>query len=179
MYVHCNGDVLYENHLLETIISQQRLRQGCPLSPYFFILAMEGLLALINKEMSTDNLHICKITQGAPILTLFLLLFFLANDCLLVLRAIDTNTIVIKSVLDLYDKEFGHIVYDHKSLAYFGNNTSSSAHHDFCATIGIHVTYVHGNYFELPIFIGQHKKDIFSFVKDKGEISASYQEMEM
>lgn len=106
-------NVVHKDCLLETIIPQQRLRQGCQLSPYLFILWWRDLIsALINREISRGNLHRCKIAQGAPMLTHLLF----ADNCLLFLLATNTEAVVIKSVLDLYGKKSGQVVNYHEIL---------------------------------------------------------------
>ncbi|MCI33738.1 replication protein A 70 kDa dna-binding subunit, partial [Trifolium medium] len=45
------------------------LRQGDPLSPYLFILATEGLTALINQSVGRGEIHGVKICRGAPVVS--------------------------------------------------------------------------------------------------------------
>uniref|UniRef100_A0A803PEK6 Reverse transcriptase domain-containing protein n=1 Tax=Cannabis sativa TaxID=3483 RepID=A0A803PEK6_CANSA len=48
------------------ILPTRGIRQGCPLSPYLFILCAEGLSALIKKYEGRGWLHGCKVANGAP-----------------------------------------------------------------------------------------------------------------
>lgn len=61
--------VLFENELLGPIIPQRGLRQGDPLSPYLFILCVEGLSELLQHREMSGRLHGCKVANGAPIIT--------------------------------------------------------------------------------------------------------------
>jgi len=45
------------------------LRQGDPLSPYLFIICVEGLSVLLKKLESRGDIHGIKVCRGAPILT--------------------------------------------------------------------------------------------------------------
>lgn len=42
------------------------LRQGDPLSPYLFILGLEGLPCMLNKAESKGSLHGLKVARSAP-----------------------------------------------------------------------------------------------------------------
>lgn len=53
------------------------LRQGDPLSPYRFILVLEGLSALIKGAMASGGIHGIQICRGAP--SVSHLLFY--DDC--------------------------------------------------------------------------------------------------
>ncbi|KAK9160511.1 hypothetical protein Syun_006852 [Stephania yunnanensis] len=58
--VNLNGD------LIRPFVPSRGIRQGCPLSPYLFILCSEGLSALLKKAEFENNLHGCKVIRGAP-----------------------------------------------------------------------------------------------------------------
>ena len=50
-------------------MSSHGLRQGCSLSPYLFILCVEGLSSLIRHELDYGILLRVKICRGAPIIS--------------------------------------------------------------------------------------------------------------
>lgn len=59
-------DVLVNNNFVGLIILKRGLRQSDPLSPYLFILCVEGLLALIRKVERSCLIHGVKVCGGAP-----------------------------------------------------------------------------------------------------------------
>lgn len=71
-----NGD------LVSPISLGRGLRQGDPLSPYLFILYVEGLSAAIDKANKMGFLHGVKICRNAPAVTHLLFV----DDCLLFWR---------------------------------------------------------------------------------------------
>lgn len=67
--------ILTKGKELGLIIPQRGLRQGDPLSPYLFILVLEGLGVMIRKQERKGVIHGVIITRGAPTIThIFLLM---------------------------------------------------------------------------------------------------------
>lgn len=61
------------------IIPRRRLGQRDPLSPYLFILCIEGLSSLIKHSEGKGEIHGVKVCRGAPTLTHLLFV----DECLL------------------------------------------------------------------------------------------------
>ena len=62
------------------LVPQRSLRQGDPLSPYLFILAMDALTYMLKVTLDNSRMSGIRITPGAPILTylfFLMILFFL------------------------------------------------------------------------------------------------------
>ena len=59
-HITVNGD------LVGPITHERGLRQGDPLSPYLFIICVEGLSVLIRQAEARGELHGCHISRGAP-----------------------------------------------------------------------------------------------------------------
>lgn len=58
--------ILHEQRQLSLITPERGLRQGDPLSPYLFLLVVEGLSGLIENRMRRGLLHGVRIARGAP-----------------------------------------------------------------------------------------------------------------
>ena len=66
--------VLLNGDLIGPIIPGRGLRQGDPLSPYLFILCVEGLSTSIIQAERTGLIHGCKVCLQAPTVSHFFLL---------------------------------------------------------------------------------------------------------
>lgn len=51
------------------IIPSRGLRQGDPLSPYLFLICMEGLSLLLKREAEAGRINGCKVSAQAPSIT--------------------------------------------------------------------------------------------------------------
>lgn len=78
-----NYSVLFDGADLGPIVPQRGLRQGDPLSPYLFIMVLEGLSAMIRKEQSRGNIHGVVVSRGTPEVSHL----FFADDSFLFCRA--------------------------------------------------------------------------------------------
>lgn len=74
-----NYSILVNNARVGPIFPSRGLRQGNLLSPYLFIIVVEGLTALIHHASARRDSHEVKICRRAPILTHLLF----ADDCFL------------------------------------------------------------------------------------------------
>ena len=105
----------------EVLIPQRGLRQGDPLSPYLFLLCVEGLSFMLNKaEVDGDLRGIC-ICNAAP--SFNHLLF--ADDALVLIKASRQSARHLQNILQLYEVCSGQVVNYDKSSVMFSRNTST------------------------------------------------------
>ena len=114
--------VLVNGQEVGLIVLGRGLRQGDPLSPYLFILCAEGLSSLIEAAENIGEIHGCKISRGAPIISHL----FFADDSFLFFRATGDGSSAIKRVLLNYEMISGQAVNFHKSGIFFSPNVESS-----------------------------------------------------
>lgn len=96
-------NICFNGTQLGPIIPKRGLRQGDPLSPYLFLLCVEGLSSLLKKAEENGNLHGCKISCNAPTITHL----FFADDSFLFFRANKEGAQRIKDILNTYEKLSG------------------------------------------------------------------------
>jgi len=75
--------VLFNANASAPIIPIRGLKQGDPLSPYFFIICVEGLSTLTRKAKVRGGTNDVKIRNNPPIISHILF----ADDCFLFFRA--------------------------------------------------------------------------------------------
>lgn len=139
------------------------LRQGDPISPYLYILCVEGLSAMIRRHEAVGLVHGCVISRGAPPISHLLF----ADDCYLFIRATRIEAATMKAILLRYEKMSGQAINFNKSNAIFSPNTSSLDRQDVCQQLGIIEVFYPGRYLGIPMRVGRKKVEIFQFLKDK------------
>jgi hypothetical protein len=139
------------------------LRQGDPLSPYLFILVMEGLSTFINKAVAQGDIHGIQICRGAPMMSHL----FFADDCFLFCRANIFEANHIMGILRLYAEASRQEINMNKSEVFFSRNISRSAQEDLSKIMGVCHVLGMGTYLGLPSMVGRSKKETFSYIKDR------------
>ena len=107
------------NVVAKGLIQPQRgLRQGCPLSPYLFILCAETFTNLLQLVESQQLIHGIKFSKE---LSITHLLF--ADDSLIFTRATREDYTNLKKVFYCYATAFGKIFNFEKSSMFFSEST--------------------------------------------------------
>jgi len=87
-----NYSVLLNGEKIGPIVPGRGLRQGDPLSPYIFIICVEGLSSLIHQAEGSGTINGAKICKNAPIISHLLF----ANDCFLFFKSKSGQAQVMK-----------------------------------------------------------------------------------
>uniref|UniRef100_A0A803NFE6 Reverse transcriptase domain-containing protein n=1 Tax=Cannabis sativa TaxID=3483 RepID=A0A803NFE6_CANSA len=144
------------------IIPTRGIRQGCPLSPYQFILCAEGLSALIKKYEGRGWLHGCKVANGAPRISHMLF----ADDSYLYCKATLQEALKVRELLFKFENASGQQVNLTKSSIFYSTNTwarRSQLNH----TLRMSQATENSTYLGLPSTMGRNKTAIMGFLKDR------------
>ncbi|XP_060959451.1 uncharacterized protein LOC133030657 [Cannabis sativa] len=155
--------VINSGQRLGPITPTRGIRQGCPLSPYLFIVCAEGFSSLIRSFESSRWLTDCKVARSAP--TISHLLF--ADDSYIYCQATDEEASRVLSLLRLFEDASGQKVNLHKSSAFFSSNTSSVTRSRICNSMRIQEAGVDSMYLGLPSIVGRNKNAVLGFLKEK------------
>lgn len=155
--------ILMNGRRVGPIYPKRGLRQGCPLSPYLFVICAQGLSSLIEKAEREGSIHGCKICRGAPLITHLLF----ADDCLLFFRATNSECETITSILRSYEAASGQAINYSKSGVFFSKNVSNDLKTSLSEILGVANPLNTGRYLGLPSLIGRSKKAIFAYLKDR------------
>ncbi|GKV34824.1 hypothetical protein SLEP1_g43165 [Rubroshorea leprosula] len=111
-------EVLLNGREARRVTPTRGLRQGDPLSPYLFILCVEGLTAMLNDAVTRGSLHSIQICRKAPKISHL----FFADDSFLFLRATETEAGKLMAILQGYEAASGQVINLQKSSITFSNN---------------------------------------------------------
>ena len=126
------------------IIPSRGICQGDPLSPYLFLLCVEGLSTLIQSAVDRGQMEGVKIYRGGPRLSHL----FFADDSL----------IFCKEML----KEC-----DELQRLFFSGNTPREVQEEIKNRFGAQIIKQHEKYLGLPSLVGRNKRTTFNAIKEK------------
>lgn len=145
------------------IVPMRGLRQGDPLSPYLFLICVEGLSRSLNNAAAAGIIHGAQISQSAPIITHILF----ADDSFLFFKANISETLAIRSLLKEYEKLSGQSINFQKSGVFYSANVSRAKRAELSNMLGVSSDLSQGKYLGLPSLVGRSKNRVFDFVKEK------------
>jgi hypothetical protein len=139
------------------------LRQGDPLSPYLFLLCVEGFHSLIQKEKIAGTLKGVSISRGGPKNTHL----FFADDSLLFCKASTDDVTRIQGLLSQYKKASGQQINRQKTTLFFSKSTPSTAQQEIQEMLGVPAIKQYERYFGLPSLVGRAKYSSFAQIKER------------
>jgi len=155
--------VLVNGEPKELIIPTRGIHQGNPLSPFLFLLCIEGLNNLILKATSEGSIHGLALSRRSP--KLIHLLF--ADDRLLFYRS---NRYECQKVLDLlasYESMFGQQINRGKTSIFFSKSTTPAMRIEIKEALGVPEILQYDKYLGMPSLVGKHKKASFYYIKER------------
>ena len=145
------------------------VRQGDPLSPYLFVLAMEKLGHLIQTAVNDKDWQPFQISKkGIAISHLFF-----ADDLILFAKADMEQAGVVKAILDDFCEVSGQRVNASKSRIFFSKNVNHIRSKEICDFLEFTPTSNLGKYLGMPIIHDKVSSSTYNFVLEKMETRLS------
>lgn len=148
---------------METFLPSRGIRQGDPISPYLFILCLEYLSIMIEKEVREGHWRGIQPTRNS---TSFSHLFF-TDDIILLGKADRATCGAMKKTLDLFCARSGQSINSNKSRVIFSKNTDSSTRRCITNMLGIEESEEIGKYLGFPMDLTASRASSFNFIVDK------------
>ena len=154
--------VLINGEPTETITPSRGIRQRDPLSPYLFLLCLDGFSGLLEQVVAKKSLEGFSLCKYGP--KICHLLF--ANNSLLFCWAGVNDVSKILEILRKYERASGQKLKANKTTIFFGGNVMDSAKMQVQSLLGVSEIKEYENYLGLPVVVGRHKKASFNYIKN-------------
>lgn len=128
-------------------IPSRGIRQGDPISPYFFVLCMERLAHLIQKEVTNGAWKPVVLSRGGPPISHL----FFADDLLLFGEASSEQIGVMRSCLENFCSTSGQKVSLEKSRLLVSRNVHHARASQLSREVCISLTSDLGKYLGVPL----------------------------
>ncbi|KAK1642877.1 hypothetical protein QYE76_060682 [Lolium multiflorum] len=155
--------VRLNGHALDTFTPTRGLRQGDPLSPYLFLLVADGLSRLVQQEVEVGRLKELKICRRAPGMSHLLF----ADDSLLFFEGSIQQVMVVKIILDRYEKATGQLVSLGKCSIMYGRRVPDHVQAEIKQLLCYDTGSFEEKYLGLPVPEGQMRKGKCKSLKDR------------
>lgn len=124
---------IHNGEVFGNLSPERGIRQGDPISPYIYIMCVEGLSAMIRRHEEVGLINECRIAREAPRIPHLLF----ADDCYLFFTATKVEAQIMKGVLQRYANILGQVINYNKSAITFSTNTLSEDRNEVCAQLGV------------------------------------------
>ncbi|KAL5766636.1 hypothetical protein ACOSP7_017253 [Xanthoceras sorbifolium] len=145
------------------VFPSRGLRQGCPLSPYLFILCAEALSCMIQGAEQDGRVLGFRCCRGSPLVSHL----FFADDSLVFCKANIQSCLVLKNILEVYSRGSGQLVNFQKSAITFSPNVLSGCKDSIQIIFDLARSQSHDRYLSLPTLVGKNRKKTFHSIIDK------------
>ena len=139
------------------IIPTRGLRQRDPISPYLFLLCVEGLSAMLRREVRMGRIKGVSVCQGAP--QIFHLFF--PDDSIIFSKATLEEVNQVSQVLKEYERESRQKLNKEKTSLFFSKNTRSEVMEGVKDLFGTQIIRQHEKYLGLSPLMGRWEKESF------------------
>ena len=146
-----------------TITPQRGLRQGDPLSPYLFIMALNILIRNIEMNITNKNIDGLRASRNGSVIPALAF----ADDCIIFSSAKPSSTLCLKKLIDDFCLFSGQSLNTSKSSIYYAPSTIKYHRRQTKSILGIKKNKTHEKYLGLPIINGRVTKNLFNSIITK------------
>lgn len=155
--------IIHGEHEIGPIFPTRGIHQGDSLSPYLFIICIEGLSALLRKFEVQKRIQGVKICRIAPMISHMLF----ANDSYLFCKAESNEAANVLELLQVYERASGQQVNMEKSSIFYSSNVLEYNKVPIGQVLSMPEATEHSTYLGLPNVIGKNKSALLGCLKDK------------
>ena len=155
--------VLWNGEPMETFQPSRGIRQGDPLSPYLYVLCMERLTHLIEREVQLGGWKPVRASRNGPQIST---LAFVDDLILFGEASVDQAEIMMKCLATFCGASGSKVSVD-KSKKIFSANTHIDIQDAVSRSMGMEVTMDLGKYLGVPTINGRTSKREYQFLVDK------------
>ena len=139
------------------------IHQGDLLSPYLFLLCLEGLHRMIHKAAINGDIQGVSICRNGPKLTRL----FFADDSLLFCRATSHDCQKVLEILSSYERDLGQKLNRAKTALFFSKSTPIDMQQKIMDDLGMTTLKNYEEYLRFPSMVGRNKRASFEHLKQK------------
>ena len=126
------------------------IKHGDPLSPFLFLLCIEGLNGLIKNAELNGDIHGFSLYRRGPKLTHLLFV----DDSLLFCRATVEECVNVLKILEAYERASGQKVNRDKTVLFFSRSTLDDIKSSIKQSLGVQEILRYEKYLGLPSLVG-------------------------
>ncbi|KAF5454906.1 hypothetical protein F2P56_024537 [Juglans regia] len=145
------------------IVPTRGLRQGDSLSPYLFLMCIEGQVSLLKDVAVSQVVTGLQICRGPPRLNLLL---FADDSVIFCVADVDTNR-RLQVLLKQYEDASGQQINKEKTSMVFSRNVSEDKQKEIMDLWGSTQGHQYERYLGLPPMVGKSKNHAFADIKHK------------
>ena len=155
--------ILWNGEPMEAFRPSRGIRQGDPLSPYLYVICMERLAHLIDREVRLGVWKPVRASRNGPALSNLAF----ADDLILFCEASVDQAEIVQQCLDKFCAASGSKVNNAKSKVYFSPNTNEVVREAVSEKLGMEITTDLGSYLGVPTINGRTSKREYQYLVDK------------
>jgi hypothetical protein len=152
--------VLFNGEQLQEFKPTRGIRQGDPISPYLFLLCVEGFSSMLKGENGVQGIQ---IVQTAPKINHLLF----ADDSLLFFKATTSEARMVQDSISKYCNASGQKVNLAKSSIFFSKGCRQITRNEIKSILHMENESLNEKYLGLPTEVGRSTIGAFQYLKDR------------